>query len=83
MLAFLKLAADFARGCAHPAMRPPISATHPHPAIRGLPRMHLPGPSMNKGKKEGGPRLLKTPALYYLAVLGSARPHERVDVYPR
>ena len=31
MLAFLKLVADFSRGCAHLAMLPPISATHPTP----------------------------------------------------
>jgi hypothetical protein len=31
----VKLGADFSRGCAHPAARPLISATHPHhPAIR-------------------------------------------------
>jgi hypothetical protein len=30
MLAFLKQGADFSRGCAYPATRPPISATHPH-----------------------------------------------------
>ena len=29
MLAFMKPGADFSRGCAHPATRPPISATHP------------------------------------------------------
>ncbi len=29
MLAFLKSAADFSRGCAYPATRPRISATHP------------------------------------------------------
>ena len=34
MLAFLKLVADFSRGCAHPAMQPPIPATHPHPATQ-------------------------------------------------
>src|SRR5215218_8560296 len=28
----LRLAADFSRGCARPAMQPPISATHPYPA---------------------------------------------------
>src|SRR5215218_20568 len=33
MLAFLKLAADFSRG-AHPAVRPPIPTTHPHPATQ-------------------------------------------------
>jgi hypothetical protein len=33
-IAFLKMVADFSRGRAHPAMQPPISATHPHPAIR-------------------------------------------------
>src|SRR5215203_6299832 len=26
-----EMAADFSRGCAHPAMQPPISATHPTP----------------------------------------------------
>ena len=31
MLAFLKLVADFSRGCAHPAMQPPIPTTHPTP----------------------------------------------------
>jgi hypothetical protein len=34
MLAFLKLVADFSSGCAHPAMRPPIPATHPYPVTR-------------------------------------------------
>src|SRR5215213_5237854 len=34
MLAFLKLVADFSRGCAHPAMHPPIPTTHPHPTIQ-------------------------------------------------
>src|SRR5215218_11493859 len=34
MLAFLKLVADFSRGCSHPAMQPPIPTTHPHPAAR-------------------------------------------------
>src|SRR5215207_9564537 len=29
MLVLTKPMADFSRGCAHPAMRPPISATHP------------------------------------------------------
>src|SRR5215212_158451 len=29
MLVSMKLGADFSRGCAHPAMQPPISATHP------------------------------------------------------
>jgi hypothetical protein len=29
MLVSVKPMADFSRGCAHPAMRPPISATHP------------------------------------------------------
>jgi hypothetical protein len=33
MLASLKLGADFSRWCAHPAMRPPIPATHPRPSI--------------------------------------------------
>ena len=31
MFAFLKSSADFSRGRAHQAMRPPISATHPRP----------------------------------------------------
>jgi hypothetical protein len=31
MLAFSKSGADFSRWCAHPPMRPPISATHPPP----------------------------------------------------
>jgi hypothetical protein len=34
MLASLKSAADFSRGCAHPAMQALISATHPYPVIR-------------------------------------------------
>src|SRR5215217_4247167 len=34
MLASTKLVADFSRGCAHPAMQPPIPTTHPHPAAR-------------------------------------------------
>jgi hypothetical protein len=34
MLAFLKMVADFSRGCAHPAMQPPIPATHPHPSAQ-------------------------------------------------
>jgi len=35
ILVFLRLDANFCRGCAHPAMQPPISATHPHhPGIR-------------------------------------------------
>src|SRR5215204_4225065 len=29
MLVFMKLASDFSRGCAHPAMQPQFSATHP------------------------------------------------------
>src|SRR5215213_7884284 len=33
MLASTKLMADFSRGCAHPAMQPPFSATHPHSAL--------------------------------------------------
>jgi hypothetical protein len=44
MLAFLKSAADFSRGCAHLAMQPPISATHPTHAQRkraGAPAMGL------------------------------------------
>jgi hypothetical protein len=36
MLAFLKSDADFSRGCARPAMQPPISATHPTFSIRKL-----------------------------------------------
>ena len=32
MLAFLKSGADFSKGCAHPAMQPPIPATHPRSA---------------------------------------------------
>jgi hypothetical protein len=37
MLVFVELGADFSRGCARPAMQPPISATHPHRlAIREL-----------------------------------------------
>jgi hypothetical protein len=31
MLVSVELDADFSAGCAHPAMRPPIPATHPHP----------------------------------------------------
>jgi hypothetical protein len=35
MLVSSKPGADFSRGCALPATRARISATHPHPAIRG------------------------------------------------
>src|SRR5215218_2114746 len=42
MLAFLTLVADFARWCAHPATRPPISATHPRPAVQS-PEPHCQG----------------------------------------
>src|SRR5215218_9361718 len=34
MLAPMKPGADFSRGCAHPAMQPPIPATHPRPATQ-------------------------------------------------
>ena len=34
MLAFLKLVADFSRGCAHPEMQQPISATPPPPSLK-------------------------------------------------
>jgi hypothetical protein len=30
------LGADFSRGCAHLAMHPLISVTHPYPSLRGL-----------------------------------------------
>ena len=43
-------------------------------------RIHLPRTPVNKGKRKG--RSCYAPALYYLAVFGSARPHEGVDVYP-
>ena len=36
MLAFLKSVADFSAGCVLPAMQPPISATHPYPAVPGV-----------------------------------------------
>jgi hypothetical protein len=45
MLAFLKSGADFSKGCAHPAMQPPIPATHPRPATqRPEPRYRDSGP---------------------------------------
>jgi hypothetical protein len=53
MLTFLKSGADFSRGCVLSMIRPAFLLTHPHPAIRGLPRIHLPDPSMNKGKRKG------------------------------
>ena len=34
MLVSANGAADFSRGCAHPATRPPIPATHHHSSIR-------------------------------------------------
>jgi hypothetical protein len=34
MLALPKLSADFSMGCVHPAMQPPIPATHPTHAQR-------------------------------------------------
>src|SRR5215211_4410173 len=49
-IAFLKMVADFSRGCAHQAMRPPISATHPHPTNAEEPEPHCWGsgsPSLN------------------------------------
>jgi hypothetical protein len=49
MLASLELSADFSRGCMLSMIRPALLLTHPHPAILGSPRMHLPGPSVNKG----------------------------------
>src|SRR5215203_4320467 len=42
MLAFLKLAADFSRGCACPAPRDSISMTHPHPSIPEPTLVHIP-----------------------------------------
>src|SRR5829696_1592178 len=41
MLETLKSAADFSRGCAHPAMQPPISATHPPRFVNRLWRYAL------------------------------------------
>ena len=38
MLASLKLATDFSKVCAHPAMQPPIPATHPTNAKGPEPR---------------------------------------------
>src|SRR5829696_4029036 len=43
MLVTVKLGADFSRGCAHPAMQPPISATHPPPRNAKKPEPHWQG----------------------------------------
>jgi hypothetical protein len=58
MLVFLILVADFSRGCAHPAMQQPISATHSALRFVLTPSSHLEVPqsptetcSMAFGKK--------------------------------
>jgi hypothetical protein len=55
MLVSTRLGADFSIGCAHPAMQPPISATHPHPNKRPEARYWDSGPkSVTRLSSVGG-----------------------------